>query len=109
MSPNASSNTSPSRSPRPSRIAGESEGVATGGCAALRNLCAATDEAGCGRKKRALEEALAKLKAQLRAAAASPRGGISDDKARQLALAVRKLTQRNAELLPGLPSTSTTK
>ncbi|KAH8047736.1 hypothetical protein JL720_16012 [Aureococcus anophagefferens] len=42
-------------------------------------------------------EALAKLKAQLRAAAASPRG-ISDDKARQLALAVRKLTQRNAEL-----------
>ena len=49
-------------------------------------------------EKRALEEALAKLKAQLRAAAASPRGGISDDKARQLALAVRKLTQRNAEL-----------
>ena len=49
-------------------------------------------------EKRALEEALARLKAQLRAAAAPPRGGISDDKARQLALAVRKLTQRNAEL-----------
>ena len=34
---------------------GEREGVATDGCAALRNLCAATDEAGCARKERAVE------------------------------------------------------